>query len=321
MREQLFRMARQLSEREFSTELGRGDFKKTSDLILKLKEELQDGISRDADKLNESQEKATREQLSRMARQLNDVVIRMARLEWKRAVYLATIIGNPTYRNEMLYKVADTQASGSASIATAYLRTVAVESVGDVQPLANSHGNDPLVKTADTILVESFDVAKKIDRLIWKYRAMVQIAIAAADSQQYAQDVELSRGIDNGESRAEAMLVLAESQCRSNQNDAATVAYQEAAGGRHGFARRTPRRSGQLRGREYDGDRALRGRSCLHRALPTRVSEVSRARRHRRVAGTPRRGGIRSRVDRAGSPRTASGGSLSSRGHRRARSH
>jgi hypothetical protein len=39
----------------------------------------------------------------------------------------------------------------------------------------------------------------------------------------------LSRGIDNAESRAEAMLLLAESQCRHGHNDAATPAYEAAA--------------------------------------------------------------------------------------------
>ena len=119
MREQLFRMARQLTEREFAKQLGLGDFKTTSDLIQKLKEELADGLSRAKDKLSESQENSIRQQLSQMARQLNDVLIRMARLEWKRGVYLASIIGNPTYRNEMLYKVAESEASGSATIANA----------------------------------------------------------------------------------------------------------------------------------------------------------------------------------------------------------
>ena len=44
----------------------------------------------------------------------SEVLIRMARLEWQRGEYLASIIGNPTYRNEMLYKVAESEASGSA---------------------------------------------------------------------------------------------------------------------------------------------------------------------------------------------------------------
>ena len=43
------------------------------------------------------------------------VMIRMARLEWRRAVYLASIISNPTYRNEMLYRVAEDESIGSSS--------------------------------------------------------------------------------------------------------------------------------------------------------------------------------------------------------------
>ena len=92
--------------------------------------------------------------------------------------------------------------------------------------------NDALKKQADEILVRSFEDAKKIDRLIWKYRAMVRIALSAADSQQFTRGLELARGIENGESRAEAMLLLAEAQCRtpsSTNNEAATASYQAAA--------------------------------------------------------------------------------------------
>jgi hypothetical protein len=177
------------------------------------------------------------------------VLIRMARLEWKRAVYLASIIDNPTYRNELLYRVAENEASGSTYIANEYLKPPETESLGNpaVPPNAAEKGqrkeplkledrvqqrlakNQEFSKLSDTILVDSFDVATKIDRLIWKYRAMVRIALLAADSQQYTRGVELSRGIDNAESRAEAMLLLAESQCRHGRNDAATPAYDAAA--------------------------------------------------------------------------------------------
>ena len=91
--------------------------------------------------------------------------------------------------------------------------------------------NETFRKLADAILIDSFEDAKKIDRLIWKYRANFRIALLAADSQQYSRGVELARGIENGESRAEAMLILAESQCRpgANQSEAATATYQAAA--------------------------------------------------------------------------------------------
>jgi hypothetical protein len=186
----------------------------------------------------------------------SEVLIRMARLEWQRSVYLASIIDNPTYRNEMLYKVAESAASGSATIANEFLRDLGADvplerpSPGDrpspgerpepgkvptVDDPTKNRGKQDRVETykklADAILIESFDVANKIDRLIWKYRAMVRIALLAADSRQFERGVELARGIKNGESRTEAMLILAEAMCRqgSDQNKRATVAYQAAA--------------------------------------------------------------------------------------------
>jgi hypothetical protein len=70
---------------------------------------------------------------------------------------------------------------------------------------------------ADEILVDAFATARKIDRLIWKYTAMVRISLLAADSQQFARGVELARGIENAESRAEALIALAELQSRRDK--------------------------------------------------------------------------------------------------------
>jgi hypothetical protein len=188
------------------------------------------------------------------------VLIRTSRLEWKRALYLAEIIGNPTYRNEMMYKVAESMASGSASIANEFVsatipdpsRTQAPPAPpappapgapnakpAVAAPAEGPRRDDPakpkppdtaaLKKAADEVLIESFDAAKKIDRLIWRYRAMARIALLAADSKQYSRGFELARGIENGESRGEAMLLLAEAQARDDQDDGATAAYDEAA--------------------------------------------------------------------------------------------
>jgi hypothetical protein len=191
------------------------------------------------------------------------VLIRLARLEWRRGVYLAALIGNPTYRNEMLYRVAESEALGSASIAN---RTVPEgESLGNrpgmlrapvlgpapytprtpVPPRAGPDRGAPGAagvppaplppapaassppegrrppdaevydKLADEILLDAWDAAKKIDRLIWKYRGMVRIALSASDSRQYTRAVELARTIENAESRAEALILLAEAQCRA----------------------------------------------------------------------------------------------------------
>jgi hypothetical protein len=185
------------------------------------------------------------------------VLIRTCRLEWKRSLYLAEIIGNPTYRNEMMYKVAESMASGSASVANEFVNAtvpdpslsapppaaappVAANAKPPVAaPAAAPRLDDPakpkpkdtaaFKKAADEVLIESFDAAKKIDRLIWKYRAMARIALLAADSEQYSRGFELAKGIENGESRAEAMLLLAEAQSRDNQNEGATASYYEAA--------------------------------------------------------------------------------------------
>jgi hypothetical protein len=156
-------------------------------------------------------------------------MVRMAQLEWKRAAYLATKINNPTYRNEMLYKVAESVASGSSSLAIDFGKTAEAETTANRQTPSNTERNESHRKLADALLVDSWDIAKQIDRLIWKYRAMVRIALTAADSRQYARGVELCRGIDNAEARAEAMLTLAESQCRHNQNKEASTTYELAA--------------------------------------------------------------------------------------------
>ena len=140
-------------------------------------------------------------------------------------LYLAEIIGNPTYRNEMLYKVAESMASGSASIANEYRRSRRHPSPRDPPPPpaagcpgCRRHAKPPAAaasrrraaqtrprskpididgdcrKRPMTILIESFDVAKKIDRLIWKYRAMVRIALLAADSEQYTRGLRAGAG-------------------------------------------------------------------------------------------------------------------------------
>jgi hypothetical protein len=178
----------------------------------------------------------------------SQIAIRTARLEWKRAAYLAELISNPTYRNEYLFRVAESEASGSATIANEYVRPLETEPAPSEpttpgaprKPEATpkqaqdrrrerAAENETYRKLADFVLADSSEVTKKIDRLIWKYRAMVRIALLAADSRQYARGFAVARQIENAESRAEAMLLLAESQCRHNQNDGATASYQQAA--------------------------------------------------------------------------------------------
>lgn len=209
------------------------------------------------------------------------VLVRLARLEWRRAQYLASLIGNPTYRNEMLYRVAEDEAVGSSAIANMPQRAADIDSLGNRpapirvpgagpsvplpppplanpprpagrdQPLPPSRGAAPVPapprgegpsalpehksetpdypKMADDVLVDAWNVARAIDRLLWKHRAMVRIALSASDSRQYTRGVALARTIENAESRSEALLLLAEGQCRGGQDESATATFQAAA--------------------------------------------------------------------------------------------
>ncbi len=194
-------------------------------------------------------------------RQEDTVLIRLARLEWRRAVYLAEIIGNPTYRNEMLYRVAESEALGSSSMAKDFGQGD-IESLGNrsASPAAPAPGTPPpqptpvpprpvatappatapppskakrqadFDKLADDVMVDAWQVANRIDRLIWKNRAMVRITLAAADSRQFHRGVEQARTIPNAEARTEALLLIADAQCQVNdQKDLATATYQSAA--------------------------------------------------------------------------------------------
>jgi hypothetical protein len=173
-------------------------------------------------------------------------VIRLAQLEWKRGAYLSSLISNPTYRNEKLHDIAKSAASGSQKIATELANPVRPQQPDEFDKLPKPEQQEwtealtrydqmlnrvipEFKRLADEILVGAFEDAKKIDRLIWKYHAMYQITIEAADSRQFSRGVQLAKQIDNAESRAEAMILLAEAECRNDQNEDATVPYQEAA--------------------------------------------------------------------------------------------
>ncbi len=214
------------------------------------------------------------------------VLIRLARLEWRRAVYLARLISNPTYSNEMLYEIAESEAIGSSSIANDFLASEEIESLGNRRGAGGNNAPPPprpypptttnppsrpdrgpvpaqapaplggrapsdlargaielppvppddkqagnFTKIADELLLDAWNVANEIERLIWKNRAMVRIALSASDSRQFSRGVEMARTIDNAESRSEALLLLAEAMCRPEHSHPAqaTAAFQDAA--------------------------------------------------------------------------------------------
>lgn len=153
-------------------------------------------------------------------------LIRRADHEWRRAAYLAGRIGNPTYRSEMLFRVVDSQSFGSQTIINEFPR-------GD----SSRHGTaeaqppDSLAKPADSLLVGASRIAQQIERPVWRDRALVTIATAAAQSKQFARGLQVARLIPQPEVRTDALVKIAESQARPAGNDptGATATYQEAA--------------------------------------------------------------------------------------------
>jgi hypothetical protein len=173
-----------------------------------------------------------------------DVQIRMSRLEWNRGVYLASAISNPTYRNEMLYHVAWSMAKGSSTLAVEGGKLADTGPPPKPEP-ATLGGNPPakdkeaaqksqqtatkLKQTGDTLLVDAWKVSETIERLIWRFRAMVQITLEIADSDQYPRAIELAKRIQNAEARAEALLVLAEAESRHHLYADSSDTYNQAA--------------------------------------------------------------------------------------------
>jgi len=154
----------------------------------------------------------------------SDAAIRLARLEWRRSVYMAARIKNPTYRSEYLDRAIENMANGSATIAIEYARPLAEDARDkDKKEAVEKHAE--YTKQSDEVLLEAVQAAQQIQRPIWKNHALERIAVAAGMSSQYERATRIAAGIENAEARARALVLVAESQARSNQNDAATESY------------------------------------------------------------------------------------------------
>ncbi len=150
-----------------------------------------------------------------------DRLIRGLRADWTGAVDLCMRISNPTYRNEMLLRVVENEASGSQTISTSFPRSDGTGANGPGP--AHSYGS-----SADRILQDAAIHAARIERPIWRDRAMLLVAASAAVSNQFARGLEIARRIPQAEIRADALMRIAEAQSRSNRAQAASATYQDA---------------------------------------------------------------------------------------------
>ena len=153
-----------------------------------------------------------------------DVAIRTARLQWRRAAYMAGQIRNPTYRSEYLARAVENMAVGSAVLAQEFALPPS-----DRGPKVSDEDRQAYVNEADAVLEEGAEVAQRIERPVWKNRAMERLATAAGESGQYERATDLANRIKNAEARGRALVLVAEFQARKNRNDDATKSYNLAA--------------------------------------------------------------------------------------------
>jgi hypothetical protein len=150
-------------------------------------------------------------------------LIRQAIAEWNQAADLARRISNPTYRSELMFRVADNMAFGSQSIVNEFPQGGGHQG-GVAEGLNRSYEGLP-----DRLLQTAADLASQIDRPVWHDRGLVAVAAAAAESRQFERAMRVARMIPQPEVRTDALLKIAEIQARRNDPDGATATYREAA--------------------------------------------------------------------------------------------
>jgi hypothetical protein len=155
-------------------------------------------------------------------------MIRKALDDWRRAASLSEHIGNPTYRNEMFFRVADSMGIGSQTIVVEFPKEesngTSKENGKEASGFDTSYAGLP-----DKILKDAADLAARIDRPVWHDRTLVTVATAAAESRQFARALSVARLIPQPEVRTDALLKIAEKQARGNDPKGATATYKEAA--------------------------------------------------------------------------------------------
>jgi len=150
-------------------------------------------------------------------------LIRRTRNDGLRAADLAGRVGNPTYRAELMYRVADSMAYNSQQIVNEFPRS---EGTTDRDPAGLNRSFESL---PDQMLREAAALSSRIDRPVWHDRGLVTVASAAAESRQFARALSIARMIPQPEVRTDALLKIAELQARRGDPGGATSTYKEAA--------------------------------------------------------------------------------------------
>jgi hypothetical protein len=116
----------------------------------------------------------------------------------------------------------------SSKVVLEYIRRIDTDTGPQVEKLTEADIKQ-IEESADDYLVEAQQVCQEIERPIWKNSALERTAINAGESQQYPRAFSIARSIQNAEARSQALILVAESQCRHRQAEEATKTYAEVA--------------------------------------------------------------------------------------------
>src|SRR5262249_8714737 len=106
-------------------------------------------------------------------------MIRKAMDDWRRAAALSEHIGNPTYRNEMFFRVADSMGIGSQTIVVEFPKEESNGASKDKEKEKAGNAFDTAYGgLPDKILKGAADLAARIDRPVWHDRTLVTVATA-----------------------------------------------------------------------------------------------------------------------------------------------
>ena len=148
--------------------------------------------------------------------------LRLAADEWRFAAELARSMGSTVTRTEASNRVVD-----GASYAMQTLRGEPIRLNGVT---ARAPAVPAEIRTYIASLLErAADEASRIERPVWRDRALVSVAQNAASSDQFELAIRVARMIPQPEIRTDALLRIAENEALTNHPKEATEAYAETA--------------------------------------------------------------------------------------------
>ncbi len=155
------------------------------------------------------------------------LAFRKAALDKTREAYAAAsvVAGEITdlnMRGEALYKVAEAEArSGGEIVSPRFVINPSPDSPGETLRRE---------ELADRSLAAAAETARTIRRAIWRDRALLAVANQATDASRFDQALSIARSIPHPQARADALVRLAEAECRKGgMAREATKTYSEAA--------------------------------------------------------------------------------------------